>query len=281
MLYVKFKLLTNIRQYMNIRFFFHPPILILGLLSSLFLSSCVSSKKYKEAQSDISRLRTQQRDLQADLVAANSRIELMENANRAALNQLEEKDLEIYAQSSALEDQQSKLQQLQALIDRQRIQTEELRSKMAQALRSFSNEELSVFTKDGKVYVSLSEQLLFPSGSAEVNQEGKSALETLAFAIKEQPDIHLNIEGHTDTVPIRIKFQDNWALSVARSTAIVRILTEDFGIDPRRVVASGKSQYEPVADNTTPEGRAKNRRTEIILAPKLDQLMQLIDSYDD
>lgn len=260
---------------------FLKPLIVIGLISPLLLSSCVSSKKYKEAQEDISRLRGMQRDLQADLQAASSRIELMENANRAALSQIEEKDLELYAQSSALEDQQSKLQQLQSLIDRQRTQTEQLRKKMAQALVSFSNEELSVFTKDGKVYVSLSEQLLFASGSAEVNKDGKSALETLSQAIIEQPDIHLNIEGHTDTVPIRFRFQDNWALSVARSTAIVRILTEEFGIDPTRVVASGKSQYEPVADNTTPEGRAKNRRTEIILAPKLDQLMELIDSYDD
>lgn len=247
---------------------------------SLLMSSCVSSKKYKEAQSAIDNLKRNQRELKEDLSAANSRIQLMENANQAALSQLDEKDQELNTQLSALEEQQAKLMQLQSLIEQQKSKTEALRKNMAHALGSFSNDQLSVFTKDGKVYVSLSEQLLFPSGSAEVNQEGKDALEKLAAALQEQPDIHLNIEGHTDTVPIRFRFEDNWALSVARSTAIVRILTEDFGLDPTRVVASGKSQYDPVADNTTAEGRAKNRRTEIMLSPKLDQLMELLN-YDE
>ena len=253
---------------------------VLAVSLSLLMSSCVSSKKYKEAQSAIDNLKRNQRELKEDLSAANSRIQLMENANQAALSQLDEKDQELNTQLSALEEQQAKLMQLQSLIEQQKSKTEALRKNMAHALGSFSNDQLSVFTKDGKVYVSLSEQLLSPSGSAEVNQEGKDALEKLAAALQEQPDIHLNIEGHTDTVPIRFRFEDNWALSVARSTAIVRILTEDFGLDPTRVVASGKSQYDPVADNTTAEGRAKNRRTEIMLSPKLDQLMELLN-YDE
>ncbi len=255
-------------------------LLIAAVSVSLLMSSCVSSKKYKEAQSSIDNLRRNQRELKEDLNAANSRIQLMENANQAALSQLDEKDQELNTQMSALEDQQAKLLQLQGLIDRQKTKTEELRKNMAHALGSFSNDQLSVFTKDGKVYVSLSEKLLFPSGSAEVNKDGKEALEKLAGALQEQPDIHLNIEGHTDTVPIRFRFEDNWALSVARSTAIVRILTQDFEIDPTRVVASGKSQYDPIEDNATPEGRAKNRRTEIMLSPKLDQLMELLN-YDE
>lgn len=256
------------------------PLFIFGaLLLSLGSSSCVSSKKYNEAQDVIRNLRNTQRELREDLDAANNRIQLMEDANLAALKELEDKDAELKAQYGALEDQEEKLKFLQELIDKQRAQTEALRSKMAKALGSFSNDELSVFTKNGKVYVSLSERLLFASGSAAVNKDGKEALEKLANAIAEQPDIHLNIEGHTDTVPIRIRYEDNWALSVARSTAIVRLLTNDYGIDPVRVTASGRSQYEPIADNTSEEGRAKNRRTEIILAPKLDQLMEILE-YD-
>jgi len=113
-----------------------------------------------------------------------------------------------------------------------------------------------------------------------VNDEGKEALEKVAEALNQNRDINVNIEGHTDSIPIRIKFEDNWALSTARSTAIVRLLTNTYQLDPTRITASGRSQYEPVADNSVPEGRAKNRRTEIVLAPKLDQLMQLIGDVE-
>jgi len=117
---------------------------------------------------------------------------------------------------------------------------------------------------------------LFPSGSAVVNPKGKQALGTLAQVLNVNPDINVVVEGHTDSIPIRGKYEDNWALSVARATSIVRILTETYNVDPVRVIASGKSKFEPVDSNETPEGRQRNRRTEIILAPKLDELMQLL-----
>jgi chemotaxis protein MotB len=123
----------------------------------------------------------------------------------------------------------------------------------------------------------MQESLLFPSGSAVVNPKGKEALATLANALNQNPDINVIVEGHTDSVNIHnAKFEDNWALSVGRSTAITRILINDYYVAPQRITASGRSQFEPIADNTTPEGRARNRRTEIILAPKLDELMKLI-----
>ncbi|MBD0287830.1 MAG: OmpA family protein, partial [Flavisolibacter sp.] len=142
---------------------------------------------------------------------------------------------------------------------------------------AFKPEELSVFVKNGKVYVSLQESLLFPSGSAVVNPRGKEALGKLAQALNSNPDIGVLIEGHTDSIPIKGRYEDNWALSTARATAIVRILTSTYGVDPTRVTASGRSKYEPVDTNETPEGRARNRRTEIILAPKLDELMRLLE----
>ena len=129
--------------------------------------------------------------------------------------------------------------------------------------------------------MSLQESLLFPSGSAVVNPKGKEALGTLAQVLNMNPDINVVVEGHTDSVPIRGKYEDNWALSVARSTAIVRLLTETYKVDPTRVTASGKSKYEPVDTNLTAEGRQRNRRTEIILAPKLDQLMELLEKSSD
>jgi chemotaxis protein MotB len=247
----------------------------IGLL--LLGTGCVSKKKFEESQSALANARKRNSELSDDLSNARGRLQLMEEANASAADQLDEKDRLLSRNEQELAAQQERLKQLQSLIDQQKAQTEALRKKMADALGNFSSDQLSVFTKNGKVYVSLSEKLLFPSGSAVVNAEGKEALERVAQALNENRDINVNIEGHTDSIPIKIRFEDNWALSVARSTAIVRLLTAVYAVDPSRITASGRSQYEPVDDNGTPEGRARNRRTEIILAPKLDQLMQLIE----
>jgi chemotaxis protein MotB len=253
---------------------FHTIAILLGIV---VFSSCVSNKKYAEAQSSLAALRQQNSELNNDLVDTKSRLQLMEEANQAAAGQLNAKDKILTQNQEELAAQQERLKQLQMLINQQKANTEALRKKMASALGGFSSDQLSVFTKNGKVYVSLSEKLLFPSGSAVVNKDARDALSKVAEALNQNQDINVNIEGHTDTVPIKIKFQDNWALSVARSTAILRILTDEYHVNPTRFTASGRSQYEPVADNATEEGRAKNRRTEIILAPKLDELMQLIE----
>lgn len=245
-------------------------------VTCVFLGSCVPKKKYLESQEALSMMRKRNADLSDDLSNTKGRLRLMEEANASAADQIDEKDRMLSQNEEELARQQKRLRQLQSLIDQQKAKTERLRNKMAQALGGFSSDQLSVFTKNGKVYVSLSEKLLFPSGSAVVNAEGKDALEKVAHALNDNQDINVNIEGHTDSMPIRLKFEDNWALSVARSTAIVRILVQTYGVDPTRITASGRSQYEPIADNATPEGRAANRRTEIILAPKLDQLMELI-----
>jgi chemotaxis protein MotB len=180
-----------------------------------------------------------------------------------------------------LDAEQKRLWDLRKLLDQQREAVEGLRKKMADALVGFNSNELQVFVKNGRVYVSLQENLLFPSGSAVVNTKGKEALGTLAQVLNTNPDINVVVEGHTDSIPIKGKYEDNWALSVARATAIVRILTDNYKVDPTRVTASGRSKYEPVDSNETAEGRQRNRRTEIILAPKLDQLMQLLQQRPD
>jgi chemotaxis protein MotB len=180
-----------------------------------------------------------------------------------------------------LANQQKRLEQLQALMDQQKGAIQAIRKKMSDALVGFDPKDLSVAIKNGKVYVSLQENLLFPSGSAVVNPKGKEALGKLAQVLNSNPDITVDIEGHTDSIPIRGRYEDNWALSVARSSSIVRILTKDYQVDPVRVIASGHSQYDPVQTNITPEGRALNRRTEIILSPKLDELYKLLENTDD
>lgn len=257
------------------------------LCASMLLPACVSNKKYRESQDSLYSLKQQNQNLNEDLNDVKSRLQLMEDANQAAAGRLSQQDstltdrqTQLEAQQQKLGSQQKRLAELQQLIDQQKQKTEALRQKMSDALGNFNSEDLSVFKKNGKVYVRMSEKLLFPSGSAVVNKEGKEALGKLATALNQNPDININIEGHTDTVPIKIRYPDNWALSTARATAIVRILVNDYHVNPERLTASGRSQYDPVADNATAEGRAKNRRTEIILAPKLDELMQLIGTGD-
>lgn len=234
------------------------------------MSSCVAKRKYLDAQDYISDLRYDSTRQARKNTELQSRVDLLDAANQSTSNQLNQSQAEVLSQ-------QQRLQQLQSLIDRQRQATENLRSKVAKALGAFNADQLTVSMKNGKVYVSLAESLLFPSGSADVNAGGKEALGTLAQALNQNPEINILVEGHTDSIPITKRFPDNWALSVARSTAIVRILTNDYSVAPARLTASGRSSYEPLESNETPEGRAKNRRTEIILAPRLDELMRLIE----
>jgi chemotaxis protein MotB len=259
-------------------------LLIIATMSLAMLSSCVSSRKYKDALSREQNLMAQIEGLNKDIANLKTQISESQNENSRLINQIDAagKNAAELARLSKmtqeqLEEEQKRLTQMRQLMDQQRQAIENLRKKMTDALVNFKPEELSVSIKNGKVYVSLQESLLFPSGSAVVNPKGKEALGTLAEVLNLNPDINVLIEGHTDSIPIKGKYEDNWALSVGRSTAIVRILTNTYKVDPLRVAASGRSIYEPVDTNETPEGRARNRRTEIILSPKLDELMKLLE----
>jgi chemotaxis protein MotB len=258
--------------------------LSLCIIAVILLSSCVAKKKLLDSEikvrylendsaqlaNQVSILKDSVASLQKQLSDVNEKYGMLSTTANATQSQLSESQ-------KSLQEQQQKLQQLQALLDQQKQRAEELKKRMTDALVGFNSSDLSVTQKNGKVYVSLSENLLFPSGSAVVNPQGKDALSKLADVLNANPDISVDIEGHTDTVPIRKKYEDNWALSVARATSIVRILVNDYKVDPVRVIASGHSQYDPVDDNSTEEGRARNRRTEIILSPKLDELYKLLE----
>lgn len=220
-------------------------------------------------QQNISSLNDQIASLQKNIDDLNGKISDLQNQN-SQLGQ------QTAAQQSKLTESQKNLQKLQDLLNQQKQASSDLKNKMAEALKGFNSNELSVYQKDGKVYVSLSEQLLFPSGSAVVNPKGVDALSKLAAVLNLNSDVAVNIEGHTDSIPIRGRYQDNWDLSTARANAIVRVLVNNYKVDPTRIISSGHSFYEPVASNSTPEGRAKNRRTEIILSPKLDEMYKLL-----
>lgn len=247
-----------------------------ALLGVLGLGSCVSQKKYMEAENTIASLEKKNSDLKDDVKNLTERLYLMEDANNSAANELSSKDSILLARNSALAEQERQLKELQAMIERQKQQTQALHNKMLNALGGFKSDELFVYTKNNKVYVSMSEKLLFPSGSAVVNKDGVEALGKIAQALNDNSDVNITVEGHTDSIPIKLRFEDNWALSVARSNSIIRILINNYNLAPQRLTAAGRAEFEPVADNATPEGRAKNRRTEIVLAPKLDELFELM-----
>jgi chemotaxis protein MotB len=261
--------------------------LILAALAAtcLFTTSCVSKRKLHAAQNDAATLRADSSQLANRISQEESTIGQLKQQIGDLNKKVEDLNSQAGLLSSDAKNKQNQLNmtkeqlaRLQALMEQQRHAIQEIRKKMSDALVGFNAKDLTVSIKNGKVYVSLSENLLFPSGSAVVNPKGKDALGKLAQVLNSNPEITVDCEGHTDSVPIHGRFQDNWALSVARSTAIVRILTTDYQVDPTRVVASGHSQYEPVQDNSTAEGRAQNRRTDIILTPKLDELFKLLES---
>jgi chemotaxis protein MotB len=279
----------------------------------VLLSSCVPTKKFKASQSalqsarnDSASLAQKVNKLEGDITKLNQQIADHLKTIDSKSKSISEQEQQIDQLSKDISDlnkekvklindasskqsllnkngqellsQRKKLEQLQALMDQQKTAIEEIRKKMADALNGFKSNELTVSTKNGKVYVSLQENLLFPSGSAVVNPKGKEALAKLAEVLNVNPDITVDIEGHTDSIPIRGKYQDNWDLSLARAASIVRILTIDYKVGPERVIASGHSQFEPIQSNSTAEGRAQNRRTDIILSPKLDELFKLLQA---
>ena len=174
-------------------------------------------------------------------------------------------------------DQAARLKTMQDIIQSQKDVMNNLKNSIADALMNYKSDELNILYKDGNVYVSLQEKLLFKSGSDVVDPKGKEALRFLAQVLNNTKDITVMIEGHTDNVPIKTqKIKDNWDLSTARATSIVRILTVDYLFDQSRITASGRSQFHPVTANETVEGRASNRRTEIILSPNMKELYNLI-----
>ncbi len=222
-----------------------------------------------------------------NVLSAQSSKKLAEQSqkNQELLLQLEEKERKLALESDRLEKLQNELAQrsnqineLQGLIDAKEAQMQQLKNAISSALLNFEGKGLTVVQKNGKIYVSMENKLLFDSGSWAVGSEGKVAVEQLASVLAKNPDINVLIEGHTDNVPYTgATITDNWDLSVKRATAIVRIL-QNKGVNPTQITAAGRSEYVMVGSNATPEGKAKNRRIEIILAPNLDEISKLLNN---
>ncbi len=229
----------------------------------------------------------------AQLQITQEELQIKEDALKELERKLNQRRKSLEELQSNLEGMQSNLEQLKVELDERNLKlTEleqilarkdsavlELRRKVADALFRFEGKGLSVKLQNGKVYVSLDEKLMFKSGSHEVDANGVAALKQLIPVLEQNPDINIMVEGHTDDVPFpkRGELQDNWDLSVKRATSIVRILLQGTSIAPQRITASGRSEYLPVNPAKTTEARQRNRRTEIILTPKLDELFEILE----
>lgn len=237
----------------------------------------------KTEETQNAKLTTDLANLNAEHNNLNEKYKSLIDVNMSQTDQynksLKEKSDELNKKEKLLAEREKALKELQQTIARKDSITNRLNEILRNALLGFNSDELSVEIKNGKVYVSMSDKLLFKSGSAAVESKGIEALKVLADVLNKNADIDILVEGHTDNIPIKTAlFKDNWDLSVIRATSITRTLTDDYKVAATRVTASGKGDVFPKADNATPEGRAKNRRTEIILSPKLDEIMNLLNS---
>ena len=253
--------------------------ILLFIAITIGTTACVSHRKHDSALAHVSKLRSdslayeeQVRSLRAQVYGLEDNAQLTASELTARKQELAQKDAELREKAKRMDDLDRRLKaQSDAMTS--------LRQKVADALVNFKAEDLTVYLKDGKVYVSLSEKLLFPSGSATVEPKGTEAIGQLAAVLNASTDISVMVEGHTDTIPIRTaRFKDNWELSTARAASIVRILTTGHGVDPKRITAAGRGEFIPIAANSDAVGRQRNRRTEIILIPELGELYDLVGS---
>ncbi|HEX2395666.1 MAG TPA: OmpA family protein [Bacteroidales bacterium] len=226
----------------------------------------------KGSEVEIKRLMTDLQSSQVDLQKRENDLNKLSadvNARKSELDRIQKE----------LEQRNARLAELEQVLQEQQAAVASLRKKVSDALLGFENQGLTISQRNGKVYVSLEEQLLFKSGSTAVDPKGASALRKLAAVLEQNQDINVMIEGHTDDVPVITGsvYKDNWDLSVLRATSIVRILLENSSINPQRLTSAGRSQYQPVDPAKTTDARQKNRRTEIILSPNLEELYKLVE----
>ena len=272
--------------------------IIFALCLLIAVTSCVSKKKYVVAENgrlaalsrervlnrnlgqqkdEIAKLKQQITDLMSDTTRLGQAIRDYRKSLYSNLSEQEKLNMLLKEKMEKLAEREATINKLQAEVDAQNARLQSLLNSVKDALLGFSSDELTVTEKNGKIYVAMSDKLLFEAGSAQVNKQGKEALGKLAEVLKKQHDIDVFIEGHTDNKPIKtVQFKDNWDLSVVRATSVVRILTKDYGVNPLQILPCGRGEFMPVDNNESVEGRAHNRRTEIIMAPKLDKLMDIL-----
>lgn len=234
------------------------------------------NRKYQELLS-LNASETQK--ISTELQLTQEQLNKKQEELRRLENELNEKKANLEKLQNDLIAKEKRINELESMLAKKDSEVKALKEKLKSALKGFENNGLTIVEKNGKIYVSLEESLLFASGSWNVNAKGREALSKLAKVLEENPDINIMVEGHTDNVPYRGSGQvkDNWDLSVMRATSVVKILLENSKINPARIIAAGRSEYVPLDPSNTSEARQKNRRTEIILTPKLDELLKILE----
>lgn len=224
----------------------------------------------KDLRYELERLDKQLEEKKRELFAKETTLMAKQSESDALRKNLD-------ALEVSLKEREKRVNELEAKLKAQEEALTGLKDKLTESLSGYKNSGISVIQKDGKVYVSLDNSLLFQSGKTDIDWKGKTALLKVAESLKDLEDFDIMVEGHTDDVPMNSSsIKDNWDLSVLRATSVVRYMTTDGGMDPLKIIPSGRSKYLPVEDAKTSEARAKNRRIEIILTPKLDALMEII-----
>ena len=269
------------------------------LILTVFLASCVSQKKFTELeqlqQNTKSLLDTTTIKMNAceeEKEAALASLETLKEQNKflnannqdlinniGNLTTLSQKGAENLERSlESMKEKDLRIEKMQDAVTKKDSVTLALVTSLKGVLGNMSDDDIEINVEKGVVYVSISDKLLFRSGSYTVTSRAKAVLGKVAKVVNDKPEIEFMVEGHTDNVPIKADgILDNWDLSVKRATAVIRILQNDFDVSPERMTASGRSYYFPIADNDTARNRAKNRRTRIVILPKLDQFYDLID----
>ena len=232
---------------------------------------------------NVSALEKERADLQRQMEIMNSgsssEIEKLLDELQIARNDLNNREDKLRGAEQELDDRNAKLIELQNILAQKDQAVKDLKNKVMEALVGFNNNGLTIHEKNGKVYVSLDEKLLFKTGKWDVDPNGQKAIRELSNVLAQNSDINIMVEGHTDDVPMHGSgdIKDNWDLSVMRSTAVTKILTQNKQIDPKRIISAGRSEYLPLSPDKIAVARQMNRRTEIILTPKLDELLKLIE----
>ncbi len=241
------------------------------------LTSCVARKKYDAETASRASAEERNRNLNNQLGTLSAENETLRSSLKANEAENMNQDAILKKRAADLDNRERAITDLRARLQARDKAMTDLREKLKNALNQFPEADLSIEVRDGKVYIAISDKMLFKSGSDKVEPLGKEALHKVAEVMAIYTDMDLIIEGHTDNVPIKTaKYTDNWDLSVARATSVVRILTVVYGLSPTKVTPSGRGEFFPKASNETAEGKSKNRRTEIIIAPKLDEIQAMV-----
>jgi chemotaxis protein MotB len=284
-----------------------PSYLVAVICSVLLMTSCVSSKKFKKSQDDYAQLQNRYTTLEGTLTDCNNQKSVLErekadlNKRVTDLNQEMERIKQNYTQAIMQLENLSVISKQQAESIKQSLQNigakdayiQTLQQQMAYkdslnmvlvmnlkgAIGNINDEDINIKVDKGVVYIDISDKLLFKSGSYTITDRAKEVLGKVALVLKNQPDIEFMVEGHTDNVPFRgnASLVDNWDLSVKRATTVVRLLQKEYGLDPAKMAAAGRSEYRPLGSNDTNEGKAANRRTRIVILPELDQFFKLLE----